>query len=257
MGTWGAGLYADDTACEVRDEFRTQLASGVGPSVAEDQLLSRFESLLGDDQIACLVYFALADTQWKLGCLSKRVREHATRLLASGGDLRYWAEDAPGDVRARTRTLNALRERLDSPQPPWKQPPQKKERARRRQLDLPIGAVLRLSLPGDHFALLKLVGFLPVGTVDTALFRVLPWRSRQQPTRDELNTISEQSVQVEGHHEFSVLLDGRKKLTSFLQPTEIVLESATPIDMGQWRALGTEILPARVKEALALNSRAP
>ena len=256
MGTWGTGLYSDDTTSEVREEFRSELASGLPPTEAEARVLARFKSLLGHHQVACLVFFALADVEWRLGCLSDSVRRRALDLLDRNGDLEQWAKEAPRDVPARRRTLNALRERLLSPQPPWK-PLQIKKRTDRTQLDLPIGSVLRLSLSEDHFALLKLVGFLPVGHVATALFRVLPWCSIRVPTADELQVISERWVTLDGHHEFSILFDGRRKLTSLLDPIGVVLTSETPIDPDRWRAYGPEALLAMTAAALGASTSAP
>jgi hypothetical protein len=256
MGTWGTGLYSDDTTTEVRDEFRSHLASGLPPTEAEARVLARHKSLLDDHHVACLVFFALADVEWRLGCLSNPVRQRALDLLGRNGDLEQWAAEAPRDVPARRRTLNALRERLLSPQPPWK-PLQIKKRAGRSQLDLPIGSVLRLNLPKDQFALLKLVGFLPVAHVATALFRVLPWRSIRMPTADELQAISEQWVPLDGHHEFSILFDGRRKLTSLVHPIGVVLASETPIDLNRWRAYGPEALLAMTGAALAASTSAP
>jgi hypothetical protein len=257
MGTWGAGLYSDDTTCEVRDEFRARLSSGETPANAESQILTRYEHLLTDEQIACLIYFSLADTQWGFGCLSELVKTRAEVLLAAGGDLKHWKAESPADVRVRRRTLETLGNKLKLPQPAWKPPPLKKARSRRRQIELPLGAVLGLDLPENQVALLKIVGFLPVGNIDTPVFRVLPWHSVDQPTGTELAAIAEQWVKVDGHHEFSILFDGRKKLTSFLHQTDIVLESTTPMDMSCWRAMGTEILQKLIAEALSSLRSAP
>jgi hypothetical protein len=112
MGTWGTGLYADDTTSEIRDEFRSHLKSGLPPSEAEGRILTRFKPLLDDHQVECLVFFALADVEWRCGCLSDAVRQRALNLLDGNGDLAHWAAESPRDVPARRRTLNALRERV-------------------------------------------------------------------------------------------------------------------------------------------------
>ncbi len=190
------------------------------------------------------------------GCLSDAVRRRALELLDQDGDLEEWATESPGDAPARRRTLNALRKRLLSPQRPWK-PFRVEKRAERSQLDLPVGSVLRLGLPTDRYALLKLVGFLQVGHVSTALFRVLPWCSSRLPTADELQSISELWILLDGHHEFSILYDGRKKLTSLLEPIGITLASETPIDRSRWRAYGAAALPAIIAAALATEPLRP
>ncbi len=253
MGTWGTGLYSDDTTREVRDEFRSHLASGLAPADAEARILIRYGSLLDDHQIACLVYFALADVEWRLGCLTDAVRQGTLDLLDRNGDLEHWAQESPRDLHSRRRTLGALRERLSSPQPAWK-PLKTRKPTIRTQIDLPVGSIMRLNLPGDRFALLKLVGFLLVGNVSTAMFRILPWRSLRMPTVQELEAISEQWIPIAGHYEFSILFDGRKKLTSLLDPIGIVLRSETPIDHSRWRALGPDALLTVTSSALVASS---
>jgi hypothetical protein len=57
--------------------------------------LKAYEELLADHQVECLVYFALADTQWKYGCLDERVKSKALELIAAGGDLKNWRQDSP------------------------------------------------------------------------------------------------------------------------------------------------------------------
>ncbi len=59
-----------------------------------------------------------------------------------------------------------------------------------------------------------------------------------------------------GHHEFSILYDRRKKLTSLLDPIGITLASETPIDLGRWRAYGAQALPAIIASAMAAGTGA-
>jgi hypothetical protein len=116
---------------------------------------------------------------------------------------------------------------------------------------------LRLTLPDDRLALLKLVGFLPIGHLATAIFRLLPWYATHLPTANELQTISEQWVLLDDHHEFSILFDGRRKLTSLLDPIGVVLVSETQIDVDQWRAYGPQALLPMTVSALAALTGVP
>lgn len=85
MGAWGPSLYSNDTTCEVRDEFKTSLEEGMSHEAAAQKITERFSDLLNDHEIACLVYFALADTLWKHGCLSDGIKLKAIALIDEGG----------------------------------------------------------------------------------------------------------------------------------------------------------------------------
>lgn len=118
MGAWGTGLYSDDTTCEVRDEFKSHLEAGMSHAMAEKAILESFSDVLSDHQVECLVFFALADTLWRHGCLSGSVKQHTLDLLNKGGDIQYWEKDAPTESKKRAKILAALRSRLLSSQPP-------------------------------------------------------------------------------------------------------------------------------------------
>lgn len=250
MGAWGTGLYSDDTTCEVRDAFKAHLEGGMSHSEAESAILMHYAEVISDHQIACLVYFGLADTEWKFGCLSDRVRRKTLALLEDGGDIKYWKEDSPSDVKARDKTLLNLGARLVSEQPILKHVKVKVQKAPRKQISSPIGSVFMLSLPCDEIAALKFVGLRPVGNMEVALFRLLPWRGRQLPPASAFEAIPDQIIPLSGKNEFSILIDGRKKLTTYLIETDIILGNTTPLDDSYWSALGIEILPQLVQDAI-------
>lgn len=251
MGTWGTGLYSDDTACEIRDEFKAHLENGLSHSAAENAILGRFADVVSNHQIACLLYFALADTEWKFGCLSDHVRLKTLALLEDGGDIKYWEEDSPSDVKARAQTLRKLSIRLATEHPALKQVKVKVHKPPRNQINSPIGSVFMLSLPSGEMAALKFVGLRPVGNVAVASFRLLPWRGWQFPSVAVLEAIDDQIIPVSGKNEFSILIDGRKKLTTYLSETGVVLGNTTPLDDSYWTAFGIEIFPQLVQDAVA------
>jgi hypothetical protein len=251
MGAWGTGLYSDDTTCEVRDEFKAHLEAGLNHAAAEKAILERFADVLSEHEVACLVYFALADAEWKCGCLSDHVKRRARELLEAGGDVRYWEEDSPSDAKSRARTLAALSARLAAEQPALKHVKVKVDRPLRKQINSPVGSVFGLPLPGGGTAALKFVGLRPVGKVAQAVFRVLPWRGVGTPSAAALEAISDQAVLVSDHHEFSILMDGRKNPTAYLLETDVVLGHTSPLDYSRWVAIGIDILAQQVQDALA------
>ncbi|MED7951566.1 hypothetical protein [Streptomyces sp. BE303] len=117
MGTDGTGLYADDTACDVRDAYRDALQAGTDTQEAEARVLSAFAEELADPDERAVVRFALADTQSRLGRLTGSARREALALLDAGGDLDRWQEAGAAEVRRRAAVLRRLRARLEGPQP--------------------------------------------------------------------------------------------------------------------------------------------
>ena len=81
MGTWGTDLYADDTACDVRDGYIAALQAGVSGQEAADRALAPYRPLLSHRQVACCAYFALADTAWHHGQLTDEVKGTTNRVI--------------------------------------------------------------------------------------------------------------------------------------------------------------------------------
>jgi hypothetical protein len=112
----GPGLYQDDTGHDVRAEFRELVGDGLTPEEATRRMLEGWKDLLGDDDIYCAFYLALADTQWRLGRQVPSIRETALNLIESGRDLKRWAYNDQLHQK-RTAMLAQLRARLTADPP--------------------------------------------------------------------------------------------------------------------------------------------
>ena len=115
MGVWGAGIFSDDTAADVRDEYRNYLADGMDGPSATNKLLENFGTEVDDADAGPPFWLSLAATQWRLGRLEDRVRERALRIIDDGTDLARFSESA-GLQRSRRRVLQKLRTQLCTPQ---------------------------------------------------------------------------------------------------------------------------------------------
>lgn len=115
MGAWGAGLYQDDVACDVK-EYYTECLRDDDES-AEDKTLDYFEDELNDDENCAVVWFALADTQWKYGRLSETVKSKALEYIDNGINLQLWADEDIKLYSKREKVLADLKEKLLSPMP--------------------------------------------------------------------------------------------------------------------------------------------
>lgn len=256
MGAWGTGLYSDDTTCDVRDDFKAQLESGASPAAAEKAILDACGDVISEHQVACLVYFALADTEWRFGCLSKRIKKRALDLLDAGGDVSYWEGSSPESVRARTKALATLRSRLMKPPPPPKKIKRKMPRPPKEQIDFSVGTVFTLALPKGESAALVFVGSHGVETTglsyQLAVFRLLPWQGKELPALSALKRIASRPVLMDDFDEFSLHSgDARSNPTKRLVPTDLVVPMLSPIDESQIYSVDIEVLPQQVKRALA------
>jgi hypothetical protein len=118
MGTWGTGVFADDTAADVRDEWRNEIIEGASAEEATARVVKTFGEGLADDPDESVVFWiALAAAQFETGRLQEDVRDRALALIEGGGDVARWEEESSVLARQRARVLERLAAKLRGPQP--------------------------------------------------------------------------------------------------------------------------------------------
>ena len=145
MGTWGTGLYHDDTALDVKDQFEELINRGITSEKATAEIVEVNRELLTykDDQI--IFWLALADTQWERGVLIPYVKDKALAILDDGGDLYRWETEDYRFQLERRRVLKELKNKLLSEQPD----PVKVKRRRSYKCPWKIGDVFAYRLESD------------------------------------------------------------------------------------------------------------
>lgn len=132
MGTWGVGLFENDTACDVRSDFCEFVADGASPVAASQWLIDQWVPDDDPDE-GPVVWLTLAALQSRVGWLDERVKQRALRIINDGSDLQGWIDEATErDVAERRAVLEKLKEQLLSPQPE----PMSNRQIERLQLDL-------------------------------------------------------------------------------------------------------------------------
>lgn len=126
MSTDGPGLFADDTAHDVRAEFGELFSEYGDAERATSVLISRWAEFLASADQADVFWLALAATQTRFGCLCDDVRDRAVEIIDAGFHLRRW--DGLPSQRKRADILRRLRAQLLGPQPPAKVPSRKRRR---------------------------------------------------------------------------------------------------------------------------------
>jgi len=115
MGAWGSGLYANDGTCDVRNTYMSCLKDGQGNLEAYHNTLEMLNDFIGDEDEP-LLWFALAETQWKTGRLLPEVKEKALYWIEKEGGIELWEESASGGLGWK-KTLQNLKKKLESPMP--------------------------------------------------------------------------------------------------------------------------------------------
>jgi hypothetical protein len=154
MGTWGPGLYSDDTACDVRDDYKDILGDGIEEPEATKKILEEWKSELNDLDTAPVFWLTLADVQWKLGRLQPDVKREAIKVIESGEDLVRWLENKKYKLM-RQATLAELLKKLQSEQPQIK----KVKKRFQESTDWCLGDVYRYELKSGQFILFHVIGF--------------------------------------------------------------------------------------------------
>lgn len=185
MGTWGTGIFADDTAAEIRDHWRESILDGLTPAEATALILERHKDAADDPGERAVVWLALAAAQYQTGRLLPDIRDKACAIIEAGADVPRFAAQAHALGRQREKALAALAAKLLGPA----RPPTRMVRAKPFHSPLEIGDVVRVpATDGLNQALLVVVGTAPAdppGSTQPVLATLL-WTERTLPGANEM-----------------------------------------------------------------------
>ncbi|MDR7047675.1 hypothetical protein J2X54_000110 [Duganella sp. 3397] len=152
MGTYGAGLFHDDTASDVREDFLNRLREGHSAEEASKALLCAWSSSIDDTDDGPVFWVALAATQCEYGCLQSEVLHHALAVIDRDSDLGRWSGKL---LEKRRGILAELRTKLLGPQPKARRPRKikKAEPVPSHEVASPDGRgkAVAFSMPGAAF----------------------------------------------------------------------------------------------------------
>jgi len=186
VGAWGTAIFSDDTALDIRDEWRDAILDGLSAEEATTRLVKSFDDHLGkDEDTENLFWMALAAAQFETGRLRPEVRDRALAIIEAGGDVARWRED--GDevlARQRERVLERLAAKLRGPQPK----PKRLRRPPSLWIPLDVGDVVHVYEEGGENEALVLV----VGTSTSLVSSAIRWlpRSTGREVRSRTGTLS-------------------------------------------------------------------
>ena len=188
MGTWGVGIFSDDLASDVRDDWREAIADGMAPEKATAWILDRYQEARSDPDEATRFWVSLAAVQAATGRLQDGVRDEALRLIGAGGDVALFAEGDPKQAHKRQVVLDRLAADLRGPQ----RPPTRLVRKRPQPSPVDIGGVIEVTGTSTgrlgYFVVVGLQDGWPPGSKWPVLAG-LGWRGETSPTIEDLRRV--------------------------------------------------------------------
>ncbi len=121
MGTWSASVYGNDTAQDLKSEYKAAFLYNdfeTALQKIDSYVRGMFDE--SDEEEWSSYYYSLADFMWKHGILTEEIREKAIEMIDSGFGLDIWADEGQSVLNKRKKVLAQLREKLLSPMPPPK-----------------------------------------------------------------------------------------------------------------------------------------
>jgi hypothetical protein len=205
MGAWGTGIFQDDTACDIRDDYKDHLGNGLSGADATARILSDYKSSLADPAESGVVWLALASVQWRHGRLDPTTLASALQVIDSGSDLARWADTR--DLAKRRTVLEKLRAEVTSPQPAEK-------RVRKQVLasrDWPVGAVIAYRLISGNLAILRVIGYHADKGGTSPVCELLDWTGTETPSQEVLRLAKVKDGEAFGQKIHRLMLLGFNK----------------------------------------------
>ena len=121
MGAWGAGLYQDDVALDIKDGYVDLLRKGYSKEETIETIMDEYDFYFEDDDDVIPAVLALADTAWKYGRCTEKLKKLALDIIHLDLSQQEW-----DNVRRRKEVLDKLEKQLTGEQPPEKHVPIKR-----------------------------------------------------------------------------------------------------------------------------------
>jgi hypothetical protein len=110
MGSWGVGIFDDDLALDINQEYEEIFVAEQSHETTTSILIDRYDDSLEDEDESAVFWLAIAEVQISHRALSERVKVNSLEIIDSGRDLIRW-KGSP-DLSKRKEVLEQLKTRL-------------------------------------------------------------------------------------------------------------------------------------------------
>lgn len=184
MGAWGPAVFSDDTASDIRGEYRELLEDQVPDDEATRRVIDAHRHLDADEEH--VLWLALAATQSQLGRLDEQVKARALEVIDTGRGLELWEQAGAKELARRKAALAKLREQLTGPQPARKTV----RRPWRHATELAPGDILSFTASNGEMTLLRVARIDDQRVGAAPILEWLDWRGRELPSQAVLSRLN-------------------------------------------------------------------
>ena len=151
MGTWGTGIFSNDTACDVRDMYRDCLACGYDDAKAERAVREYWVPQVRDTEEESVFWIALAVTEHKYGRLSDETKQKALCLIEYEiKHVENWSQTQKSKRRAALKKAASM---LELPSEKKKISPLRGHSTQWKKGDIILAGMETEQNDGDYFAM--------------------------------------------------------------------------------------------------------
>ncbi len=108
MGTWGTGIFDDDLASDVGQNYRALRADGKSASQATEAILSDYEPSASDADERPVLFLALAAAQLADGVVDPRVKDAVIEIHGSGSAMTRWKDASEENRLSRENGIKQI-----------------------------------------------------------------------------------------------------------------------------------------------------
>lgn len=119
MGAWGTGIFSDDLALDVKEDYNTMLHYFDDDNEILEIMKKRYSETFELEDELSVFWYALAYSQWQKGRLDDETKSQALYYIdnpESDGNLTLWKEEK-SLYNKRLKVLQELKNKINSPQP--------------------------------------------------------------------------------------------------------------------------------------------
>lgn len=115
LGFWSTSLYGNDITTDVRDSYQELIYETLDVEKAYYKLLEDYSEYFGTEEEP-LVWYAIADLQWKYGRIMPEVRDKAVYFIDNDGGIDLWEFNSKDRIKFKNN-IYKLKDKLLSPMP--------------------------------------------------------------------------------------------------------------------------------------------
>ena len=116
MGVFGVKIYEDDIALDVKEEYLEKLRKGIEDKTALKEIIKEYKDYISDIDEGPVFWIALADTMWKVGRLTEKVKREALNAIDKNL-IRWKKETNEKEYKLREKELLKFKDKINTEMP--------------------------------------------------------------------------------------------------------------------------------------------